>query len=106
MDSVSRSIPDCCRNSRLLPMNWPWKCPTSRARSSFTRIGYDLDKIETIPFDVDQKLSAADIADNSATIKNIRLWDHAPLLKTYSQLQQIRTYYKFFDVDNDRYLVN
>jgi uncharacterized membrane protein (UPF0182 family) len=72
----------------------------------FTRMGYDLDKIETVPFDVDLKLSATDIANNDATIKNIRLWDHAPLLKTYSQLQQIRTYYKFFDVDNDRYLVN
>jgi uncharacterized membrane protein (UPF0182 family) len=72
----------------------------------FTRFGYDLEKIETVPFDVDTKLSAADIANNDATIKNIRLWDHAPLLKTYSQLQQIRTYYKFFDVDNDRYKVN
>ncbi|RQW87218.1 MAG: UPF0182 family protein [Geobacter sp.] len=73
---------------------------------TFTRLGYDLDKIETIPFDVDDKLNAADIANNDQTIKNIRLWDHAPLLRTYSQLQQIRTYYKFHDVDNDRYLVN
>jgi uncharacterized membrane protein (UPF0182 family) len=72
----------------------------------FTRFGYDLDKIETIPFDADLKLSGADIAKNDATIKNIRLWDRAPLLKTYSQLQQIRTYYRFFDVDNDRYMVN
>jgi len=72
----------------------------------FTRLGYDLDKIETIPFDVDRKLTAADIAKNDATIKNIRLWDTEPLLKTYSQLQQIRTYYRFFDVDNDRYMVN
>ena len=82
------------------------KRPTSRTTIKFTRFGYDLDKIETVPFDVDTKLSAADIANNDATIKNIRLWDHAPLLKTYSQLQQIRTYYKFFDVDNDRYMVN
>jgi len=73
---------------------------------TFTRLGYDLDKIETIPFDVNDKLNAADIANNDQTIKNIRLWDHAPLLRTYSQLQQIRTYYKFHDVDNDRYLVN
>jgi hypothetical protein len=72
----------------------------------FTRFGYDLDKIETIPFDADLKLTEADIVKNDATIKNIRLWDRAPLLKTYSQLQQIRTYYKFFDVDNDRYMVN
>lgn len=39
-------------------------------------------------------------------MKNIRLWDHAPLLRTYSQLQEIRTYYKFNDVDNDRYLID
>lgn len=72
----------------------------------FTRYGYDLDRIEIAPFDVDQKLTGGEIAANDATIKNIRLWDHAPLLKTYSQLQQIRTYYRFFDVDNDRYMVN
>jgi uncharacterized protein len=72
----------------------------------FTRFGYDLDKIETIPFDADLKLTEEDIVKNDATIKNIRLWDRAPLLKTYSQLQQIRTYYRFFDVDNDRYMVN
>ena len=72
----------------------------------FTRYGYDLDRIETVPFDAELKLTGRDIAANDATIGNIRLWDHAPLLKTYSQLQQIRTYYRFFDVDNDRYMVN
>ena len=29
-----------------------------------------------------------------------------PLLRTFAQLQEIRTYYKFVDVDNDRYIVN
>ena len=58
------------------------------------------------PFDVDYTLSGKDIEKNDATIKNIRLWDHGPLLRTYSQLQQIRTYYKFADVDNDRYTIN
>ncbi len=42
----------------------------------------------------------------SSTIKNIRLWDYRPLLRTFAQLQEIRTYYKFVDVDNDRYVVN
>ncbi|HSA78392.1 MAG TPA: UPF0182 family protein, partial [Nitrospirota bacterium] len=72
----------------------------------FTRMGFDLEKIQVIPFDVDYTLTARDIERNTATIKNVRLWDHVPLLRTYSQLQQIRTYYKFFDVDNDRYTVN
>ena len=35
------------------------------------------------------------------TLQNIRLWDHRPLLRTYSQLQVIRSYYDFVDVDND-----
>jgi uncharacterized membrane protein (UPF0182 family) len=71
-----------------------------------TRLGYDLDRIEEIPFDVDYNLTGRDIDKNDATIRNIRLWDHSPLLRTYSQLQQIRTYYRFQDVDNDRYTVN
>ncbi|MCX8026223.1 MAG: UPF0182 family protein, partial [Thermodesulfovibrionales bacterium] len=69
------------------------------------RKAYDLDRIEVIPFDVDYNLKASDIERNEATIKNIRLWDHSPLLRTYSQLQQIRTYYRFADVDNDRYTI-
>ena len=72
----------------------------------FTRFGYDLERISVKPFDVSYNLTAKDIERNNATIKNIRLWDDAPLLRTYSQLQQIRTYYKFKDVDNDRYIIN
>lgn len=71
-----------------------------------TRFGYGLERIELKPFDVSYDLDMKDIARNDATIKNIRLWDHGPLLKTYSQLQQIRPYYRFVDVDNDRYSIN
>ena len=98
--------PGMLQKFKVAPNELALETPYIENNLKFTRFGYDLDKIETVPFDVDTKLSAADIASNDATIKNIRLWDHAPLLKTYSQLQQIRTYYKFFDVDNDRYLVN
>ncbi len=72
----------------------------------FTRFGYDLERIEVRPFDVSYNLTAKDIKRNDATIKNIRLWDDEPLLRTYSQLQQIRTYYKFKAVDNDRYVID
>lgn len=98
--------PGVLQKFKVAPNELALETPYIKNSLAFTRFGYDLEKIETIPFDVDTKLSAADIANNDATIKNIRLWDHAPLLKTYSQLQQIRTYYKFFDVDNDRYKVN
>ena len=101
-----RVYPGVLQKFKVAPNELALETPYIENNLTFTRFGYDLEKIETVPFDVDSKLSAADIANNDATIKNIRLWDHAPLLKTYSQLQQIRTYYKFFDVDNDRYRVN
>ena len=101
-----RVYPGVLQKFKVAPNELALETPYIENNLKFTRFGYDLEKIETVPFDVDTKLSAADIANNDATIKNIRLWDHAPLLKTYSQLQQIRTYYKFFDVDNDRYMVN
>jgi uncharacterized membrane protein (UPF0182 family) len=72
----------------------------------FTRFGYGLENIELQPFAADKQLTFTDIRKNLSTIQNIRLWDEEPLLKTYSQLQQIRTYYHFSDVDNDRYIVN
>ncbi|HJV64999.1 MAG TPA: UPF0182 family protein [Geomonas sp.] len=98
--------PALLQKFKVAPNELDLETPYIKNSIKFTRMGYDLEKIESIPFDVDLKLTAADIARNDATIKNIRLWDTEPLLKTYSQLQQIRTYYKFFDVDNDRYLVN
>jgi hypothetical protein len=91
---------------KVAPNELALETPFIEQNIKFTRLGYDLDKIEVRPFDVDYNLSGKDIENNDATIKNIRLWDHSPLLRTYSQLQQIRTYYKFADVDNDRYTLN
>ena len=72
----------------------------------FTRRAYGLDRVESVEFPAEEKLSAADLKRNVLTIKNIRLWEHQPLLATLSQLQEIRTYYKFVDVDNDRYQID
>jgi len=72
----------------------------------FTKFGYNLTDIEIRPFNVSYNLTSRDIEKNGATIKNVPLWDEAPLLKTYSQLQQIRTYYKFNGINNDRYTLN
>jgi uncharacterized membrane protein (UPF0182 family) len=71
-----------------------------------TRQAYGLDRIEEREFPADERLDARALDRNASTIKNIRLWDYRPLLRTFAQLQEIRTYYKFQDVDNDRYLVN
>src|SRR5207248_4999097 len=47
-----------------------------------------------------------DIERNAATLENVRLWDHQPLLDTFGQIQEIRTYYDFVSVDNDRYKID
>jgi uncharacterized membrane protein (UPF0182 family) len=71
-----------------------------------TRSAYNLDKIEARHFTPGDNLSRELLKKNELTVKNIRLWDSAPLLTTFSQLQEIRTYYQFLDVDNDRYQIN
>ena len=68
-----------------------------------TNRAYGLDRIESRPFPAEENLTAAVLRKNDTTIKNIRLWEHRPALDSYGQLQEIRPYYKFVDVDNDRY---
>jgi uncharacterized membrane protein (UPF0182 family) len=72
----------------------------------YTRTAYGLDRIEEKDFPAEQNLTAADIEKNSATINNIRVNDFGPALDVYNQLQGIRYYYRFNDVDIDRYKVN
>jgi len=55
---------------------------------------------------VSDTLSAGDIEEHNVTIQNIRIWDDRPLLQTYRQIQSIRLYYDFNNVDVDRYLIN
>jgi uncharacterized membrane protein (UPF0182 family) len=71
-----------------------------------TRRAYAIDSVEERNLTGDASLSPADIIRNAQTIDNVRLWDHQPLLETFSQIQEIRTYYNFIQVDNDRYRIN
>jgi len=72
----------------------------------FTRIGYGLNNIEEKEFAAEVGLTSWDLRRNDQTIHNVRLWDHRPLVTTYRQLQGIRLYYDFTDVDIDRYQIN
>ncbi|MGH9754418.1 MAG: UPF0182 family protein [Blastocatellia bacterium] len=71
-----------------------------------TRKAFALDKVEERELPGERALTAQDIQKNQQTVKNIRLWDQPQLLDTFAQLQEIRTYYKFQSVDNDRYRIN
>ncbi len=71
-----------------------------------TRDAFNLQSVRTRQVSGDAELTRADIDRNADTIKNVRLWDHQPLLDTFGQIQELRTYYDFVSVDNDRYVVN
>lgn len=72
----------------------------------FTRKAYGLDKIIEKDIDIAENISEKELKSNVDTLENVRLWDTRPLLKTLSQLQEIRLYYDFNDVDIDRYWIN
>lgn len=71
-----------------------------------TNQAYALDRIEAQPFEAEAGLTMDDIYANPLTIENVRVWDTRPLLTTYGQIQEIRTYYDFNDVDVDRYMLD
>ncbi|MDD5168173.1 MAG: UPF0182 family protein [Syntrophales bacterium] len=90
----------------VIPNEMVLEKPYIEQNIRFTRLAYGLETIEDSEFPAQENLNLKDLQKNNATIKNIRLWDYSPLLQTYSQLQEIRTYYKFLGVDNDRYTIN
>ena len=71
-----------------------------------TREAFGLDRVEERSLPGDARLSRQDLERNAATIENVPLWNDQPLLDTFGQLQEIRTYYDFVSVDNDRYVIN
>ncbi len=72
----------------------------------FTRIAYDIDSVNEKNFANKTDLTYKDIIKNKNTIDNIRLWDWRPLKQTYKQLQGLKPYYEFNDVDVDRYEID
>src|ERR1700674_4939581 len=70
---------------------------------TLTQQAYNLHQIAVKSFPVEQSLDFKPLEANQATVDNIRLWDWQPLMDTYAQMQEIRTYYKFHDVDVERY---
>lgn len=80
--------------------------PYIKNHISMTRMAYDLDKFKSVSFSPSENLTYKAVEENPETIENIRLWDRRPLLSTYNQLQTIRSYYYFNDIDFDRYEID
>src|SRR6185503_3650399 len=71
-----------------------------------TRQAWALDSVDVRELGGGAGLTLASIRANGPTIENVRLWDRDPLLMTFGQLQEIRTYYDFISVDDDRYWID
>ncbi|HWN03767.1 MAG TPA: UPF0182 family protein, partial [Candidatus Dormibacteraeota bacterium] len=98
--------PALLQSYRVKPNELVYERPYIENNIRMTRQAYALDRVAEKDFAAEDNLTPAALERNNLTIKNIRLWDHRPLLTTYGKLQEIRTYYKFRDVDVGRYMLN
>jgi uncharacterized membrane protein (UPF0182 family) len=80
--------------------------PFIKNNITMTNEAYGLSNILVKPFPAENELTLDAMKKNEETVHNIRLWDAPPLLSTYQQIQAIRTYYTFHNVDVDRYTIN
>ncbi len=73
---------------------------------AYTQMAYGLDKIEEQSYPAAGSITLEAIQADEGILRNVRLWDYRPLRRTYSQLQEIRLYYTFNNVDIDRYIID
>lgn len=90
----------------VVPNELALETPYIRHNITFTRYAFGLDRVRIQPFGQVEDLRPEDLLENDNVLDNIRLWDWRPLQQTYRQLQGLRPYYEFNDVDIDRYTIN
>jgi uncharacterized membrane protein (UPF0182 family) len=100
---LALAFPALFQRIYVKPNELQLETPYLQRNIALTREAYNLRQIAVKPFPAEQGLTFQSLQDNRATIDNVRLWDRQPLIDTYAQLQEIRTYYKFLGVDVDRY---
>ena len=103
---VGAIFPGVVQRFQVQPNELTKETPYIEYNIQFTREAFALDQVEEQSFPAEKSPSPQDIAQNEATISNVRLWDHRPLKDTYNHIQSIRLYYDFHDVDVDRYTID
>jgi uncharacterized protein len=99
-------FPGVMQKFLVAPTELTRETPYLKHHIAATRQAWGLDSVEIRELTAAPTLTLADIKANAATIENVRLWDREPLLQTFGQLQEIRTYYDFVSVDDDRYRID
>jgi uncharacterized membrane protein (UPF0182 family) len=103
---VGSVYPALVQQFRVAPNEVAAEAPYIERNIASTREAFGLDEVETRAFPAEENLTAQDVLDNADTLDNIRLWDPNIVGQSYQQLQSIRPYYEFSDVDIDRYTID
>ncbi len=98
--------PAIIQQYQVVPTELEKETPYIKNNINATRWAFGLGEVQTTPFRAETNLDLGSIETNAATVDNIRVWDPGPASRTYKQIQEIRTYYSFNDVDVDRYVVD
>ncbi|MGH9914298.1 MAG: UPF0182 family protein, partial [Pyrinomonadaceae bacterium] len=98
-------VPSYVTNFIVKPNELDRETPYIEQNIAWTRAAYGLDKIEVRDYEASPTTAGLAIEKNRQTIEDIRLWDWHALQDTLRQVQEIRTYYDFPDVDVDRYTI-
>ncbi len=103
---INGIFPALLQSFVVIPNELSKEQPYIQHEIEFTRFGYGLDKIAEIDYPGNTPITMSALKADQSTLNNIRLNDARPMLQTYNQKQGIRLYYKFHDIDIDRYTVN
>jgi uncharacterized membrane protein (UPF0182 family) len=99
-------IPGLVQRYVVEPNELAAEAPYIEHNIEFTNFAYGLDQVQDKNFPSVAPLTPEKVAAEGTFLKNVRLWDYRPLQQTYQQIQAIRLYYQFYDVDFDRYIVD
>ncbi len=98
-------FPAVVQRLRVDPQELERERPFIADNLAATRFAYGLDEVAVEQFPAESELSRAAVQDNAETLTSLRLWEPTVALAAYEQLQELRPYYEFRDVDTDRYVV-
>ncbi|HYE65352.1 MAG TPA: UPF0182 family protein [Pyrinomonadaceae bacterium] len=98
-------VPSYVTNFIVKPNELDRETPYIEHNIAWTRRAFGLERVESRDFAAETSVAAFNLEGNRVTLDNIRLWDWRALQETLKQIQAIRTYYDFTDVDVDRYRV-
>ena len=99
-------VPAAVQRLVVEPTELTRETPSLRHHIELTRRAWGLERVEERELSGVARIGLEDVRRNRATVENVRLWDVEPLLQTFGQLQEIRTYYDFVSVDDDRYWID